>query len=217
MMGEELSEHSEHELAEPTADVDAEHGEAEQKPARPRLLILVVIVAGLWILGRQLGLDELATPAAMSEYIKGLGPWGMVVFVGLWIVYVQMQLPGVIFVIAAMLIYGPIQGAAVSWFGGMVVIAVTHVFIRGIGGTPFAQSKRAWVQRVIAKLDQYPIRTVALLRSVFVMNPAINFPIILGGMSFRKHMIGSALGLIPPVIVWSIVAGVFGAEYLLSK
>lgn len=196
---------------------NGEANEQQQKPARRRLLLLVVILVALWVLGRQLGLDELATPAAMSEFIKGLGPWGVVVFVGLWTVYVQMQLPGVVFVIAAMLLYGPLQGALVSWVGGMFVIAVTHVFIRGIGGTPLAQSKREWVRRVLSKMEQHPVRTVAILRSVFVMNPAINYPIILGGMSFRKHMTGSALGLIFPVVFWSIVAGWLGAEYLLSR
>ncbi|MEC9397751.1 MAG: hypothetical protein VX475_09040 [Myxococcota bacterium] len=207
------AEHSE-EGATPDGGAPDETG---KKQTRRRLLLLVVILVGLWVLGRQLGLDELATPAAMSEYIKGLGPWGVVVFVGLWTVYVQMQLPGVVFVIAAMLLYGPLQGAVVSWFGGMFVIAVTHVFIRGIGGTPLAESKRAWVRKVLSRIEQHPVRTVAILRSVFVMNPAINYPIILGGMSFRQHMTGSALGLIFPVIFWSIVAGRFGAEYLLSK
>ena len=101
------AEHSE-EGATPDGGAPDETG---KKQTRRRLLLLVVILVGLWVLGRQLGLDELATPAAMSEYIKGLGPWGVVVFVGLWTVYVQMQLPGVVFVIAAMLLYGPLQGA----------------------------------------------------------------------------------------------------------
>ena len=199
--------------------MELEQGMAPPAPARPvwpRMLLLALILAALWGLGRHLGLDELATPGALVGFITRLGPWGMAVFVGLWVVYVQMQLPGVVFVIAAMLLYGPWEGALVSWVGGMIVIAATHLFIRAIGGTPLAGSKRAWVQRILSRLERQPVRTVALLRAVFVMNPAINYPIILGGMPMREHMMGSALGLIPPVIFWAITAGWWGSEYLLK-
>lgn len=200
-----------------TASAPSPEVAAEPKASsssRGRLLALAALFVGLWVVGKWAGLGEWASPERIMALMRDSGPWGWLIFIGAWMGLAQMQLPGMIFIVAAMLIYGPVAGGVLSWFGGMITLALTFAVIRGVGGTPLAQTQRPWVRRALDHLDERPVRTIALLRAILVMNPAINFPIILGGVSFREHTLGSALGLVPPILFWGTLVWLFGPQVL---
>ncbi len=179
-----------------------------------RLVALAALLVGLWSLGRQTGFDRYADVNALRTIVDTYGAWGVAIFVGIWIVGMQMQLPGFLFIIAAILIFGPIKGAIISWGGGVLVLIVTYFVIRGVGGQPLARVKRPFVRKALDALDSHPIRSVAILRTFLIMNPLINYSLILSGVSFRHHTIGSAIGLIGPIIFWTILLETFGRPLL---
>ena len=49
-----------------------------------------------------------------------------------------------------------------------------------------------------------PLRTVVLLRIVLWMSPQLNYALALTGISFRNYLLGSAFGLIWPIVIMAL-------------
>ncbi len=63
--------------------------------------------------------------------------------------------------------------------------------VRAAGESPLAACSR--------RLDERPITTVLLLRTVFWLAPPLNYALALSSVRFRHYLIGSAAGLVAPV------------------
>ena len=61
------------------------------------------------------------------------------------------------------------------------------------------------MRRVLSHLDERPIRSVFLLRTVFIMAPGVNYGLAITKVKFRDYLIGSAFGLIVPIAVSSFI------------
>jgi uncharacterized membrane protein YdjX (TVP38/TMEM64 family) len=71
--------------------------------------------------------------------------------------------------------------------------------------------ERPWLRLAMLRLETRPIATVAVLRLVFFMLPALNYVLALTPVRFRDFVVGSALGLVPGVaLVSSGVSGLAG-------
>jgi uncharacterized membrane protein YdjX (TVP38/TMEM64 family) len=55
------------------------------------------------------------------------------------------------------------------------------------------------VRRILAQLDDHPIRTVILLRLILSMSPQVNYALALSSVRPRDFFVGSAVGLFAPV------------------
>jgi uncharacterized membrane protein YdjX (TVP38/TMEM64 family) len=107
--------------------------------------------------------------------------------------------PGLVFVAAAVLVWGRIAGAALAYGGALVAVSFSFAVVRAIGGQPLGELKQKWVRATLAQLDKRPIRTVALLRLVLWIAPALNYALALSPIRYREYVIGSAIGLVLPV------------------
>lgn len=54
-------------------------------------------------------------------------------------------------------------------------------------------------QRIFARLDTHPVRSVALLRLLFQTMPALNYSLAMSGIGLRGYLIGTLLGLPLPI------------------
>ena len=64
---------------------------------------------------------------------------------------------------------------------------------------------------LLAKLDENPVTTVAVLRLCFFLAPAMNYMLALSSVSFRDFMVGSIAGLVVPLTV-----AVFFIDHLIT-
>lgn len=139
------------------------------------------------------------------EHLRGLmvelGPAGFVAYLGLFAVGELVHVPGMVFVAAAILAYGRELGFLAALAGSVASIATSFVVIRRVGGQPLAALPWPWARRVLEHLDRRPIPIVAVLRAVFWLAPAINLVLAMSRLRFRDYMIGSILGLLPPLAV----------------
>lgn len=174
------------------------------KPSWPRLVALAVLTIALLAVGHFTGLTEHLSRDNLRSLMDSLGVWGVLLFVVLFAVGEFMHVPGIVFVLAALLAYGRVGGAIAAYAGALVSVSFAFLVVRRVGGQALAQVRRAWIAKVLAKLDQHPIPTVALLRIVFFLAPALNYGLAMTRISFRDFFIGSALGLLPPVITIAI-------------
>jgi uncharacterized membrane protein YdjX (TVP38/TMEM64 family) len=62
-----------------------------------------------------------------------------------------------------------------------------------------------WVKRMLAKLDDRPIRTVILLRIPLSLAPQLSQALALSNVTFRDHLIGSAIGMVPRITLFLLL------------
>jgi len=170
-----------------------------------RIGALILLMTGLYVLGRVTGWTEELSTERVRALMQVAGVWGFATFVALFAVGELLHIPGLVFVGAAVLAYGRIGGGAASFVGALVSLTLTFIVVRTVGGKPLQQIQRPLMARMLAHLDERPIRTVALLRMVFWMGPVLNYGLALSSVRYRDYLLGSALGLVLPIAAASMV------------
>lgn len=191
-------------MNEPSDDGAAESPEAEPTgPSKLRLALLAVFLVGLFVLGSVTGWADRFTLDGVRETIAGAGLWGFAIFLAAFAVGELLHVPGFLFVAAAVLAYGRLYGGVAAYVGAVVSVVVSFAVVRGVGGKALGGLKNARVRRILDKLEERPVRVVAILRIILWMAPPLNYALALSPVRFRDYLIGSALGLILPMIVAS--------------
>jgi uncharacterized membrane protein YdjX (TVP38/TMEM64 family) len=169
-----------------------------------RLAALVGVGAALYFAGTHPELQ----PYFELDYLRSLadqaGMAGMATFVGVFVAGYLMQIPGMIFVVAALLGWGPIAGGLIAFVGALLASVANFWAVRAVGGSLLSEVENDWVKKMLGKLDDHPVRTVVVLRTFFFMNPVMHLPLVLSGVPFRPYIIGSLVGLIAPIAVISL-------------
>jgi len=171
----------------------------DRRMKRLRLVALAVLFFGSLIVAKLTGLSDQISVEYVRDLMQSSGPWGFVLFVGIFTVGELMHVPGLIFVGAASVAYGQSLGIAASYAGALTSVAVSFVLIRAVGGQPLTGFKRPFVRRIFARLEEHPIRTMAILRVLFILAPALNYALAMSKVRFRDFVIGSAIGLAIPI------------------
>jgi uncharacterized membrane protein YdjX (TVP38/TMEM64 family) len=172
----------------------------QQKPRQHiRLALLISILVALFLVGRYTGVAENVDAESIRELIRSAGVWGWALYIATFAGGEFIHIPGMVFVLAGILIYGQVVGFGLAWMASVVSVCFSFVVVRRLGGTPLANVEKPWVKRILGRLNAQPIRTVVVLRLVLWLAPPLNYALALTNVRFRDYLIGSALGLIAPV------------------
>lgn len=79
--------------------------------------------------------------------------------------------------------------------------------VRTFAGTVRTDFHWPLVRRLLNKLDNRPVITVALLGLIFQTAPPLNYALAMTVVRWRDHLLGSMLGLPVPVAVMSWYLG----------
>ena len=129
---------------------------------------------------------------------------GVLVFVLLFSLGNLIQIPGWIFLAAAVLALGRSWGGIVTYLAASLSCALTFLSIRLLGGDALRQLKSRLALRLLAQLDGHPIRSVLCLRILFQTVPALNYVLAMSGVGFREYMLGKLLGLPLPIALYCL-------------
>ena len=174
-----------------------------------RSLVLVILVLGA--IAHLTGLTEAVTRERVQEMATSWGVLGFVLYVVAFSVGEIMQLPGVIFVVAAVAAYGPWIGTLAAYLGMLSASVTVFLFGRLVAGRALAEVEHPRVRALMARVDRAPIATVTFLRGVLFVLPGIGYACALSSIRFRDYVIGCAIGLVVP----SVIAALLG-EWALS-
>lgn len=130
---------------------------------------------------------------------------GMLIFAALYSLGNLVQIPGFVFLGAAVVTLGKFEGAAVSYLAAITSCIVTYWVIRIIGGDALRKLDSAFAQKILSQLDNSPIKTIFLLRTFFQTAPALNYTLALSGINFQKYAIGTLLGLPLPIMLYCLL------------
>jgi len=181
--------------------------EAASKRRKPwlRLGLLAVLIGSVYVIGKTTGVVDDIDVDTIRETVNEAGALGFFVYVLSFALGVVVQVPGMLFVAAGILIYGKLVGYAICLVGSIVAVCASFMVVRIIGGTPLDAVERPFVRRLLDRLEQHPIRSLVLLRLVMFIAPPLNYALALSSIRFRDYAIGSALGLIAPMAVVTLV------------
>nr|WP_281502317.1 VTT domain-containing protein [Alcanivorax sp. S6407] len=163
-----------------------------------------MIIALVLISVEMTGLREQLSVSFLREHLEANPVTGAMIFILVFVVGNLIQLPGWIFLVAAILALGTVMGGLVTYVAAVTSCMVTFALVRGLGGSALREINNPWAQKILAKLDTHPVQSVALLRTVFQTMPALNYTLALSGVPLRPYLIGTLLGLPLPIMVYCL-------------
>jgi len=169
-----------------------------------RLIGVVLFLGVLLAVFEFSGLRGHFNLAYVREVIEQHQIGGLLLFVLLFSLGNLIQVPGWIFLAAAVLTLGQLWGGVVTYVAAVVSCVLTFLTIRAVGGDALRQLKNRLAVRILRQLDARPIRSVALLRLLFQTAPALNYALSMSGIRFRNYLLGTLLGLPIPIALYCV-------------
>ena len=169
-----------------------------------RLLMVLLFLAALLALFQFSGLREHFNLAFLRQQIVDNKVSGLLIFVLLFCLGNLIQIPGWIFLAAAVLALGKAWGGLATYVAATISCVFTFLTIRFIGGDAIRELKNRHALKILRGLDAHPIKSIALLRILFQTVPALNYALALSGVKFYKYLIGSMLGLPLPIMLYCL-------------
>ncbi|MGB0496260.1 MAG: TVP38/TMEM64 family protein [Kangiellaceae bacterium] len=129
---------------------------------------------------------------------------GFILFVLLFALGNFIQIPGLLFLVAAVVTLGKFQGGMVTYAAAIISCVISFVVIRLLGGDILRNFKHSWANKVFHQLDEKPIKSIFILRSVFQTLPLLNYGLALSGVSFKNHLVATLIALPLPIFIYCV-------------
>lgn len=161
------------------------------------VLFLIVIFAVFQMSGLRghLNLDFIRQKILDNQFT------GLLIFVLLFSLGNLMQIPGIVFLAAAVLALGQLYGGVATYIAAVISCVVIFVVIRAIGGNALRELDNKFAVKILARLNAQPIISIILLRTLFQTAPVLNYTLAMSGVRFRDYLIGTVLGLPVPIFL----------------
>lgn len=169
-----------------------------------RLIAVVLFLALLWALFQFTGLRAHFNLQFLHDSFEQHRFSGLLLFTLLFALGNLIQIPGWIFLAAAVLALGQWWGALATYVAACVSCLFTFWLIRLLGGDALRQLGGRLAARLFARLDAHPTQSVALLRLLFQTVPALNYALALSGVRFRSYLMGTLIGLPLPILLYTV-------------
>jgi uncharacterized membrane protein YdjX (TVP38/TMEM64 family) len=169
----------------------------------PKVFVFFAIIAAWYGLSRVLPLETWLLD--VLAWIKGLGPWGPVIFVLLYIPSCVLMFPDILLNAAAGAIWGVGVGTVAVSLGRVLGSAATFLLARNIAGRWIEGKMAADAGRFAAVAEvvgRQGFRIVTLLR-LCPLFPAImlNYALGLTRVSLMAYAAGTLIGMIPRTLL----------------
>lgn len=178
-----------------------------RSPLVRRCLVVAAVVAVVVAILTSGLVDLVRDRDRLEASVDGAGRLGPVVFLGLMVLLVPLNVPGVLFVVPATLLFGTIAGVALSLLGGFLASAVGIVAARRLGRAVVDARMPARLRRLEARVSARGFWAVVLLRMFTYLMQPVDWLCGVSSMPMRTVLAGTFVGLIPPTLVYSLGGG----------
>lgn len=173
-----------------------------------RLGLLVVIILGAVVLGKWLGITRYTKPAALQQAVEDLRHLRFIVpgFIAAYALGASIGLPATPFTFTGAALFGPWLGSLCNWIGATLGATGSFLLARTLGHGALADFVRRRAPRMDELVAEHGFATVLRLRliPVFPYN-ALNLGAGLAGMRLLPYVVATAFGILPAVIVYTIL------------
>ncbi|MFI8479782.1 VTT domain-containing protein [Pseudomonas sp. NPDC078700] len=171
---------------------------------RKRILLVVVVLIALFALFQALGVRQQFSLEAVQSVIAMHKFAGVLLFTLLFALGNLIQIPGWIFLAAAVLALGRLWGGVATYIAACFSCIFTYLSIRYIGGNALREIDSRLAKRLLTGLDKHPLLSIIALRMLMQTLPALNYTLALSGVRMRHYVLGTLLGLPLPIALYCI-------------
>lgn len=104
--------------------------------------------------------------ALLDAWVSGLGVWGPLVFVALYVMGTVVFFPGALFALAGGALFGPIWGSILNLVGASIGCGIAFLLARYLAGDWVSRKASGYLGRLIAGVEAQSWRFVAFVRLV---------------------------------------------------
>jgi len=169
-----------------------------------RLLLVMTFLALLLGIFQLSGLRDNFNLAFLHQQFVDNALTGLLIFIALFAVGNLIQIPGWVFLAAAVISLDRFWGGLATYLAAIVSCAFTFWVIRSIGGDSLRQIENPYAVRILNSLDRRPVRAVVFLRMLMQTAPALNYALAMSGIKFRHYMMGTLVGLPIPIALYCL-------------
>jgi uncharacterized membrane protein YdjX (TVP38/TMEM64 family) len=178
-----------------------------------KLAIAIAVLAAAGIALWQFGPAIQAWFSQALAWIQGLGPWGPIIFIVLYILNTVLFLPGSILTLGAGIIFGVFSGAFYVVIGATIGANLAFLIGRYLARDRVARliegnRKFAAIDRAIAQ-EGWKIVGLIRLSPAFPFN-VLNYMLGLTRVSFTDNIIGT-FGIVPGTFMYVYIGSLFGS------
>jgi len=169
-----------------------------------RLLAVVLFLGILFAAFELTGLRAHFNLQFLRQMIGEHEVEGLLIFILLFSLGNLIQIPGWIFLAAAVLALGRTNGGLVTYVAAVVSCVMTFLAIRFVGGDALRQLDNHTIARILRHLDAHPLRSIVVARTLFQTAPPLNYALAMSGIKFREYLLGTLLGLPLPIFLYCL-------------
>ena len=148
----------------------------------------------------------------LVQQLAGLGAWGPVLFVGLYIVAAITLAPAFLLTFSAGAVFGLWRGTMLTYVGAVLGASAVYAV-----AAPLARSRiLGWIDRDprVAATRRAVVKDSAWIMFLLRLSPLVpynllNYALALSGVTFRDYLLAS-VGMIPAIIMYSYYGKVAG-------
>ncbi|MBS9477209.1 VTT domain-containing protein [Ancylobacter radicis] len=192
-------------LADPVEPIYEERPEEAARNPRRRWLvagaIAVLVIAGLLVAWANSPLSE---PERIISAMNGIAdrPWAPALMVGIFIAAGFLVFPVSVLIVATVALFGGWSGAVIAGIGAMASALATYGIGRRLGSGLVRRFIGPRINRIRRRLTESGVLAVATVRMVPVAPfTVVNLVAGAAGVRFLDYAAGTALGLLPGLIV----------------
>jgi uncharacterized membrane protein YdjX (TVP38/TMEM64 family) len=169
-----------------------------------RLIIVVLFLVVVMAVSEMVGLREHFSLTLLRAKLADNQFTGLMLFVLLFALGNLIQIPGWIFLAAAVIALGRTAGGLATYVAACTSCAFTFFVIHFLGGDALGQIKSRTAAKLLDRLHTHPVLNIVVLRMLFQTLPVVNYVLALSGVGFRKYMLGTMLGLPVPIALYCL-------------
>lgn len=176
-----------------------------------KVVAAVVVIVALVVAARLFDLQQVLRTA--MAWISGLGAWGALIFIIIYILACVFFLPGSILTLGAGVVFGLIEGTVLvsisSTFGATAAFIVGRYFARDWVARRIESNPRfKTIDDAVAK-EGWKIVGLTRLSPVFPFN-LLNYAYGLTKVSLRDYFFASWIGMLPGTIMYVYIGSLAG-------
>ncbi len=170
-------------------------------------LIVLVVVVVIAVVVRSGLIGRVGNEDQLRATVDDAGVWAPLLFVGLMVLLVPLNVPGVIFVVPSTTLFGTVGGIALSLLGGFIASAIGVVAARRFGRAAFEKRVPPRIRALERHLAQRGFVGVVVARCFTYLLQPVDWLYGLSTIPMRTVLLGTLVGLVPPTVVIALGGG----------
>jgi len=171
-----------------------------------KLIIFAVLLAVIILTVKFTGLQDYLDKDRLQSWIGGLGPWGPIVYMLIYLIGPSLFLPGLPITIAGGVLFGPFRGVLYTIFAATGGASIAFLIARYLGREWVAERiKGTNLERLDVEVERQGWKIVAFTRliPIFPFN-LLNYAFGLTNIKFLHYAMASFICMLPATIAYIV-------------